>query len=345
MTLNELEPAERRRLARSAGGGAIAWVIALIVLAFVPVSREPFPEPDYPPVHLTLTSPPAATAPAKKPAESAAPTPKPAEPSAPSATASTAAPATKPATPKPSTANAPAPSKVPATPAAPASSGLGIPDFDKPITSSNTSTGEAEFLDFTNSRQTANPSVASAPSGGTARSELEGSAATVTSGTSAGASVSSRSAANSSGGTASASTSAALQGVEGAASTGVSGSSGTATAGSSAGRAETTSTAGRVSSVAGLSFEGVPRELLYPEDPRISLPERLAKLIDSDRAVTVQFTVRKDGSVPGTLVTFTPLAALPAEIRDYLRTEFAKWRFEPGNQDGQARFSYSIKME
>ncbi len=87
-------------------------------------------------------------------------------------------------------------------------------------------------------------------------------------------------------------------------------------------------------------FDGRPRRLVYPADPAIALPPHLARLIDSDRTVTVAFTVRADGSVPATLVSFTPTAALPAEVREYLRAEFARWRFE---QD--RRFLYSIKMK
>jgi len=92
-------------------------------------------------------------------------------------------------------------------------------------------------------------------------------------------------------------------------------------------------------------FDGRPRRLVYPADPAIALPPHLARLIDSDRTVTVAFTVRADGSVPATLVTFTPTAALPAEVREYLRAEFARWRFDQDREDGHARFLYSIKMK
>ncbi len=347
MTLNDLEPSERKRLARSAGGGAVFWVLALILLAFAPVTRKPFPEPDYPPVHLSLTSPVTAEAPVRQTAAQTEPAPQSQTPAT-TAPKAQSAPAKTPTPAKPAPATKPAATgKTQPTKSAPsaASSGLGIPDFDKPVTSSNTSSGDSEFLDFTSSRQTQNPASASVPSGGTLQSELQGSAATVTAAKGTGASVSSKTASGSSG-TASASTVEALKGVEGAASSALSPSAATGSSGSASAYADTSTTsAGRVSSVAGLSFDGQPRTLIYPDDPRITLPDRLARLVDSNRTATVKFTVRKDGSVPGTLVTFTPLSSLPAEIRDYLRAEFARWRFEAGDQDGQASFSYSIKLE
>jgi antitoxin component of MazEF toxin-antitoxin module len=100
-----------------------------------------------------------------------------------------------------------------------------------------------------------------------------------------------------------------------------------------------------VSSVSSLAFEGSPRRLLYPASPAITLPESLARTVDSNRSVTVTFTVLADGSVPSALVRFTPQAALSPEIRDFLTKEFSRWRFEKSAQDGQARFLYSIRMQ
>jgi hypothetical protein len=36
---------------------------------------------------------------------------------------------------------------------------------------------------------------------------------------------------------------------------------------------------------------------------------------------------------------------LPAEIRDWLRREFSRWRFEKGSSDGHAQFEYSIRVK
>ncbi|HRR02691.1 MAG TPA: hypothetical protein P5286_07300, partial [Treponemataceae bacterium] len=83
----------------------------------------------------------------------------------------------------------------------------------------------------------------------------------------------------------------------------------------------------------------------YPAKPGIILPPHLARLIDSDRSVTVLFVVRADGSVPASLVRFSPSALLPPEVQNYLKNEFSTWRFERGSDDGQARFLYSITVQ
>lgn len=347
MTLNDLEPSERKRLARSSGLGAAFWVLALAVLAFVPVARKPFPEPDYPPVHLTLTSPVTAAAPVRQTAAAQEPVPQSETAAAPAEKAPSEPVKAAPA--KAQTTVKPAPAKTSPAPAA-SSGGLGIPDFDVPVTSSNTSAGSAETLDFSSSRQTQNPVQTSVPPGGTLRSELEGSAATAAAGKTTGASVSSKTASSSQAGSASSATADALKGVEGAASTALSpgGSDGSsAAAGSASKYAETSTTsAGRVSSVAGLMFtEGPSRTLISPKDPRIKLTEPLAKLIESSREVTIQFKVLPDGTVPRSTITFTPSASLPDKVQDYLRDQFERWRFQNGTESGQASFSYSIKLE
>ena len=99
------------------------------------------------------------------------------------------------------------------------------------------------------------------------------------------------------------------------------------------------------SSIPELTFDGATRRIIYPAKPEIHLPESLAALIDSDRTVSIQFTVRADGLVPSGLVVFTPSAILPVAIRDYLRGEFSRWRFETGPTDGQAQFQYSIRVK
>jgi len=344
MTLRELEPPERKRLARSAGAGAAFWIVTTVVLAFVPVTRKPFPEPDYPPVYLTLTSP--VTAPARERQAAAQPVPAeaPATDSSARAAQNPAKPAGTAATPaKPASAAAkPAPAKAPQS--AP-SSGLGIPDFDVPVTSSNVNSGDAEFLDFSSNRQTQSPTVSSVPPGGTPTAELQGSAATATTGKTGGANVSSKTASGTSTGSATAETSAALKGVEGAAS-GPAVSVAESSSGAASSYATTTTTsAGRVSSVAGLSFEGQNRTLISPKDPRIILTEPLAKLIDSNRDVTVRFRVLPDGSVPRSSIRFDPSGTLPDKIQEYLKDQFERWRFEKANESGQASFSYSIKLE
>lgn len=337
MTLRDLDHRERQRLLRSAGAGALCWVLLLGTLALIPSVRKAPVKNEFPPVRLTLKSPVPAAA-----RVAAAPEQPPTEAKSPAQTK--ASPAAKAPAKAPATAKAPAAAKTPApSTSAAASSGLGIPDFASPVTSSRTDEGRAEYLDFSSPRPTERPLAASVPPGGNPASEFSGTAASVTP-SGGGAAVSSKRT-PAAGGAASSDTEAALRSVEGAASSGGTASSSSSGASGSAAPAAAGSASARTSSVAGLTFDGTPRRLIYPENPKIVLPERLARLVNSDRTVTVQFTVRSDGSVPGTLVNFTPLAALPAEIRDWLRSEFSAWRFEVGNQDGQARFTYSIKME
>jgi hypothetical protein len=114
---------------------------------------------------------------------------------------------------------------------------------------------------------------------------------------------------------------------------------------STTGRTADTDVATTPGMVGPITFEGTARRLLYPAKPGIILPPHLARLIDSDRSVTVLFVVRADGSVPASLVRFSPSALLPPEVQNYLKNEFSTWRFERGSDDGQARFLYSITVQ
>jgi len=331
MELNDLD---RQRLHRSALIGAGLWSAVFLAFLLVPLRSSLPAVHEFETVRLTLTAPPAAAsvsvaAPAKPADEPAA---KPAK-----APAAKTARITKAAAAKKSAAGATAKST--------ASAGLGIPNFSAPLTSSNRTEGQSETLDFTSTAQTAKPKTAGTAAAPVA--EFEGTAAqiqkplgggTAVTGKKTGAQASSGSA------DASADTSRSLSQIAGTARTGT---DGTAMPGNTAGTAAGTAAgaAGRTSTVSGLDFDGIPRKLLYPAVPSITLPANLARLVDSDRTVTVQFTVRPDGSVPGGLVFFTPSAIIPAEIRDYLKAEFARWRFEESTQDGQVRFLYSIRVE
>lgn len=331
MELNDLD---RQRLYRSSLIGAGLWSAVFLAFLLVPL-RSGIPERhEFDTVRLTLTAPPAAeglTAAPAKPAD---------EPAAKAAKAPAAKTAriTKAATAKKTAA---------ATAKSDASAGLGIPNFSAPLTSSNRTEGQSETLDFTSTSQTAKPKTAGTASAPVA--EFEGTAAQVQKPLGDGTAVTGKKAGAqaSTGSTdASADTSRSLNQIAGTARTGTAASG---TPGNAAGTAGNTTAmagaTGRTSTVSGLDFDGTPRKLLYPEKPSITLPANLARLVDSNRTVTVQFTVRPDGSVPGGLVFFTPSAIIPAEIRDYLKAEFARWIFEESTQDGQVRFLYSIRVE
>ena len=230
------------------------------------------------------------------------------------------------------------PAAAKAKPAEPArqSSGLGIPNFDKPVVSSSRDTGEAEFLDFTASEQSSPVERKSLPSGGLQDQVFEGSAGRVDSSPSGPVSAVSSTARQKT--AASESTERSLKEI------------GAATAGSRDGSSSSASSASAsdsrsVSTIPELSFEGAARRLLSPANPKIELPPELAALIDSNRDVTIGFLVRADGSVPEGRITFTPSASLPPKVQDFLRREFSRWRFEAGSSDGQEGFLYSIKIK
>lgn len=218
--------------------------------------------------------------------------------------------------------------------------GLGIPNFDTPVFSSRENIGEAEFLDFSSQTPSSSPRRESLPPGGKLENELEGSIARVENTSSATQGVVVTSKINKSDvSTATTETSRSLQKI---AESSISASSEKAAIVS---RSDEVKTQSFQSSIPDLVFDGQPRRILFPAKPVIILPDSLAALIDSDRTVSIQFTVRADGSVPSGLVFFTPSAILPVSVRDFLRSEFSSWRFETGSSDGQAQFQYSIRVK
>ena len=352
---------DRRRLSRSLVISAVFWALVCVLSVFLPLAGRHEPKRAFQSVTITLAPdsrvgkaiPAGKKTQATQVNESAAsPSPKASSPKA----GKSARAATAPATPTSATKRA-KPS---------ASSGLGIPDFAPETRPTKRTDTTGDFLEFgtmgteagaTKARSASETASATAP-------ELEGSTAVVQNPQAKPVSASSggRKAAGAQG-AASAETSRALGDIAGAAGKGAvartdssgassasdaSGGSGQ-TGSARAGTATTTSSgsqgSGAVSTVSSLAFEGTPRRLLYPASPAITLPESLARTVDSNRSVTVSFTVLADGSVPSALVRFTPQAALSPEIRDYLTKEFSRWRFEKSAQDGQARFLYSIKMQ
>lgn len=88
--------------------------------------------------------------------------------------------------------------------------------------------------------------------------------------------------------------------------------------------------------------EGSPRILIEPKEPKITLSDEAAKLIDSSRKVKIVFTIYAAGNVPSTGIRFEPEAALPAEVKSEIRAQISKWRFAQASSDGQALFDYSI---
>lgn len=229
------------------------------------------------------------------------------------------------------------------------SSGLGIPDFAPSPRDQNRSDTGGDSLEFGTTESASGAGVL--PRTGVkplpaAVPEIEGTAATVQKST-GGTVRSSSGAKGGSDGTprASAETTRALGDISGSSGGGSAsqneshGSGNTADARNS----QNAEGAGSQAIISGISFEGSPRKALYA--PPIVLPENLARLVNSSVSVTVSFTVQADGSVPAAFVDFIPQAALPAAVRDYLVKEFSRWRFEKSDQDGHARFLYSIRVQ
>lgn len=313
----DLDTRERERLGKSGLLGALLWAVALGTLLLIPSRPVPPMDQEFLPVVLRLTQQPSepARASPKKEAPETRQTPVAKEPRA---------------TRSPSS---PAKAKPVATAPDKTSSGLGIPDFDQPLSNST--------------RGTISGSVASSgisdpqtrPRNIEPVHEFEGAIATISPRQSS-EPVVSRS------GSVATSASATAETLESLSSISKGASEATTNQSSKATSTRTVSaTAVSQDSSSPISFEGTPRRLISPADPSITLPDHLARQIDGDRSVTVMFTVRPDGSVPASLITFSPAALLPSDVRDYLRREFSRWRFERGQDNGQARFVYSISVK
>jgi len=320
---------DQDRLFRSSTLGVGIWAVIAVLFIAIPM-RKPDVSPRFPVVKLSL-----ATETAVEPAASQTAPANQAE-TAPSQTAPTTKPASK-----------PAPATKSATQSAPAKStgGLGIPNFSTPVTSSRDTNADAEYLDFASDERRPAHESSKTGSSATRTAEFEGSAARVDS---RDGGLSSANAPKARTGEASGETAGSLDAIsrDAKSSTGASSrqdaESGSAT---DSARGSSQGTQAKASAIQGLSFDGKNRKLVSPASPSLVLPENLARLVDSDRTVTVSFIVLADGTVPPSLVEFTPQSLLPAEIRDWLRKEFSSWRFEKSTEDGQARFAYSIRVK
>ncbi len=305
---------DRKRLLNSLKLTTAFWMALLVALIVIPLSSPSVPERKYSEIKLTLAAPAAPAAAARASSSTA------------SVRTTQSSRATRPSPTAPSTSkNAPESGSV---------SALGIPNFSAPASQSRSDTAASEYLDFSSAQSTVNPRTSAGQV-----SEFEGTAGTVAQNSTSAARVTGGQ--RTASGTASSSTLSALDTISGQATTGTTTST-TGTAASGSGTAVTSTT---TSNVGPLSFDGTPRRLIEPLEPAITLPPELAKQVDTARLVTVEFTVRPDGTVPGSLIFFTPSASLPRAVQDYLRSEFSRWKFSTGNSNGQARFQYSIKVQ
>lgn len=86
---------------------------------------------------------------------------------------------------------------------------------------------------------------------------------------------------------------------------------------------------------------GRSRALLYPEKPAINLSAPAAATIDkSTPAVSVTFKVLESGNVIE--IKITPESVLSQIVRDEIKNQISKWRFEPADYIATATFEYKI---
>jgi hypothetical protein len=98
------------------------------------------------------------------------------------------------------------------------------------------------------------------------------------------------------------------------------------------------------SSVGSITIKsGSARSLRRPVKPGITLSSAAAAKIDSDKKVTVSFTVLSNGTVPATDISVEPKSILPAEVYREIVEQIAQWLFEEAPDQGTASFSYVIK--
>jgi hypothetical protein len=88
--------------------------------------------------------------------------------------------------------------------------------------------------------------------------------------------------------------------------------------------------------------DGTPRILLEPAEPKIILSKEAAAMIDSTKRLTVSFTVSASGNIPVTSVKISP-DILPSLVSMEIREQISRWRFASAQNDGLARFEYTIQ--
>jgi hypothetical protein len=102
---------------------------------------------------------------------------------------------------------------------------------------------------------------------------------------------------------------------------------------------------GAETSLAAVGADGQKRRLRQPKDPVITLSAESEQLIGSSIKVSITISVLPAGNIQRSGITFTPESALPPQIRAEIADQITQWRFDPGKNDGQATFEYSIKKE
>ena len=85
---------------------------------------------------------------------------------------------------------------------------------------------------------------------------------------------------------------------------------------------------------------GRSRALLDPARPIINLSAQAAATIDTSKTVSISFRVLEAGNVIE--IKITPESILTSIVRDEIKNQISKWRFEPADYTANASFEYKI---
>lgn len=87
---------------------------------------------------------------------------------------------------------------------------------------------------------------------------------------------------------------------------------------------------------------GLSRELLEPSKPVINLSDAASMTIDGSRKVVIKFRVVESGNVPRAEISITPESILSELVRNEIKDQVSKWRFEAADDSATAEFEYKI---
>lgn len=87
---------------------------------------------------------------------------------------------------------------------------------------------------------------------------------------------------------------------------------------------------------------GSSRALLEPSKPVINLSDAASMTIDGSRKVVIQFRVVESGNVPRAEILITPESILSELVRNEIKDQVSKWRFEAADYSATAEFEYKI---
>ena len=87
---------------------------------------------------------------------------------------------------------------------------------------------------------------------------------------------------------------------------------------------------------------GSSRALLEPSKPVINLSDAASMTIDGSRKVVIKFRVVESGNVPRAEISITPASILSELVRNEIKDQVSKWRFEAADDSATAEFEYKI---